>query len=291
MKNINFLLLAMTAFLFSACDKAEDVPSYLYIKPFELATNYAAEGANTLKITEAWVYVNGDAIGAYKVPGEVPIPATGKVALIIYPGIRNNGSSVTPAIYVHYNRYDVVLDMEATKTDTITPKLTYTDNIKFAWLDDFEAQTSLSFNVDADSLNNFQTTKIGAKYGTTCGFFKVTDQSKTMSVTTRDAFKGVPSNQLVYLEVDYKGTANFRVSLAGNTNTSVGSKELESAQFRAKDEWNKAYISFRFRDYNPAEYPSYNFIFAAEIPKDENGKPLVSAAELRIDNIKLLYPK
>jgi hypothetical protein len=288
MKNIYFGLLLAFSFLFSACDKPEDVPSYLYIKPFELTT-VNGEGENTSKVTDAWVYVNNVKIGAYKVPGEVPIPATGNVDLIVYPGIKNNGSSATPAIYDHYTPYKVSLNMTATKTDTIRPKVTYIPNLKFAWMDNFEQQTALIFNVDKDSINNFQVTKLGAKFGANCGYFKVTEKSPTMSVTTKEGIKDLPSNQRVYLELDYKGTANLRVALAGNQKN--GSQELEFVTYKAKGEWNKAYINFRFKDYSAVDYPSFNFIFAAELPTDDSGKPLVNEAELRIDNIKLIYPK
>jgi hypothetical protein len=288
MKNIYFGLLLAIPFLFSACNKAEDVPSYIYIKPFELTT-VSGEGENTTKVTDAWIYVNGDAIGAYKVPGEVPIPPTGKVDLVIYPGIRNNGSSATPAIYDHYSSYKVSLNLIAAKTDTIYPKMTYVPDLKFAWMDNFEQQTALVYNVDSDSLNNFQVTKLGAKYGANCGYFKVTEKSTTMSVTTKEGIKNIPSNQRVYLEVDYRGTADLKVALAGNQKTS--SVELEAVTYFAKGEWNKAYINFHFKDYAAIDYPSFNFIFAAKLPTDESGKPTVKEAELRIDNIKLIYPK
>jgi hypothetical protein len=288
MKNLLYCVLLCTI-AFSACNKSEDVPSYIYIKPFTLSTNAASEGVNTSKITEAWVYANGNPLGAYKIPGEVPIPATGNVELTIYAGVRNNGGSATPAIYFHYKRFDITMDLKAGKLDTISPSTSYEKDLTFAWLEDFETKNSLNYDADTDPLNNFQTTKQDVKYGAICGLFQVNDSSQTVSVTTKDALKGIPSNQRVYLEVDYKGTANFQVQLVGNTATT--SKPLEVATFRGRDDWNKAYVNFRFKDYNPTEYLSYNFIFAADIPRDDNGKPTMNAAELRIDNIKLIYPK
>ncbi len=288
MKNLLYYVTCISLF-FSACDKAEEIPAYVYVKPFELSTNAATEGANTSKITEVWAYANNDALGAYKVPGEIPIPTSGNVTLTLYAGVRNNGSSATPAIYFHYNRFDATMNLTAGKTDTLTPKIAYVPDITFAWLEDFETKNSLSYNVVSDSLNNFVLTKQDVKYGTTCGYFKVTDKSPYVAVTTKDVMKGIPSSERVYIEVDYKGTANLQVELAGNPVT--GSKPLEVATFRGKDEWNKAYVNFRFRDYNTTEYPSFNFIFAADIPRDADGKPTTTAAELRIDNIKLIYPK
>ena len=289
MKNIYLSLFIAISFLFSACDKPEDVPSYIYIKPFELTTANG-EGSNTSKVTDAWIYVNGAAIGAYKVPGEVPIPATGKVDLVIYPGVRNNGSSATPAIYDHYTPYKLSLNLTAAQTDTLFPKVNYVTDLKFAWMDDFEQPTALVFNVDSDSINNFQVTKLGAKYGTNCGYFRVSEKSPTMSVTTKEGIKNIPSTRRVYLEIDYKGTANLRVALAGNQK--IASKELEYSIYKAKDDWNKAYINFRFNDYPSTDYPTFNFIFAAELPIDPiTGKPTIQDAALRIDNIKLIYPK
>ena len=275
--------------VFFACDKPEDVPSYIYIKPFELQTNASTEGAASSKITEGWVYVNGNLIGGYAVPGELPIPATGKTEVIIFPIVRNNGSSATPAIYTLYKRYDATLNLSAGRTDTIRPLTSYINDLTFKWLEDFETKNSLNFITGADASNTFKITDKGAKYGKKCALFEVTGPSDTLSVTTSTSIEGIPYLSDVYLEVDYQGTAELRVDLAGNSVN--GLKGLEIATFQPRSEWNKAYIKFRFRDYDSREYPSFNFIFSAQIPTDDAGNQLLKKAELRIDNIKLVYPK
>lgn len=286
----SFFMLIATAFtlLFGGCDKPEDVPSYIYIKSFELSTDDATQGANTQKVTEAWVYANNQILGAYTLPAEIPIPYIGVTELNIFAGIRNNGSSATPAIYYHYNPYKVTKTLVAGKTDTITPKTTYKKDLKFAWLENFESSNTLDINTDSDSVYNFKITTTDVKYGKQCGLFTVTDKNPFMAVTTSSSFKGIPSDQQVYLEVDYKGSANMYMQLIGNSVS--GTKILEFTTLRPRTDWNKAYIHFNFKDYGATEYPSFNFIFTAEIPKDENNNPTATTADLRIDNIKLVYP-
>lgn len=277
--------------LFSRCDKPEIVPAYVYVKPFQLSTNTTTEGQNSSKVTEAWVFfADGTALGAYKVPGEVPIPANGKTDLIFYAGIRNNGFSGSPAIYYHYNRYDISLDLKAGKTDTIVPQISYAKDLTFAWLEDFETKNSLNLETDTLSALNFQITNKEVKYGTKCGLMQVNSKANSMAVTTKESISNLPPNQRVYVEVDYKGSAVLKVKLIGNRSAG-GPVELESADFKPQADWNKTYVNFRFKDYNPTEYPSFNFVFNAVIPTDENGVAKANEAEMRIDNIKLIYPK
>lgn len=287
----NIILGCSLIMLFTTCDKPELVPAYVYIKPFQLTTNNATEGENSSKVTEAWVFFSdGTALGAYKVPGEVPIPANGKTDLIFYAGIRNNGFSGSPAIYYHYNRYDVSLDLKAGITDTIIPQITYAKDLTFAWLEDFETKNTLNLETDTLSALNFTVGNTDVKYGTKCGYFKVNDKANIMSVTTKQSMTNLPSNQRVYLELDYKGDAVLKVKLIGNRSAG-GPVELESADFKPQANWNKTYINYRFKDYSATEYPSFNFVFAVGLPSDENGNPTKNEAEMRIDNIKLIYPK
>jgi hypothetical protein len=272
-----------------ACDSPEDVPSYLYIKNFTMSTNPATEGFSGERFTEAWVYVNDNVIGAYTLPTEVPIPATGDVRLTIYPGVRNNSSSTTPAIYFNCNRYDATLNMKAGKTDTITPKTSYAPDVTIAWLEGFDAGNSLTVPIDGTPNSTFQVTPKEVKYGVACGYFEVNEAKPYVSVTTATAFKQIPNSDRAYLEVDYKGTADLEVKLIANK--SSGASPLEIARLVAKNEWRKAYVKFDFKNYNATEFPSFNFIFAAALPKDINGNVLKKEAELRIDNIKLIYPK
>lgn len=282
MKNI--ILLFIITCTFWTCDEPEDVPSYIYIKPFELQLN---NGIGTNKFVDAWVYVNGNPIGAYTVPGEVPIPSSGKTELIIYPGVRNNGFSGTPAIYFNCERFDASIDLKAGKTDTIYPKTRYAKNIVFAWNEDFESTNSLDTDVDDDKAFDFRVVNSGVKYGKNCGFFTVNEKNTLMAVTSKLPIQGLPSNQKVYLEVDYQGTGVLNVELVGNGLTKT--VPLEFASFAPRNEWNKAYINFRFSDYSPKDYPSFSFIFSAKLPTDANGNYTRKEADLRIDNIRLTH--
>ena len=80
MKNCFYRAFGVLLVLVSACkDQPEAIPAYLEIKPFVVN----AEGAaGWQKITEAYVYVNREYLGAYSLPATVPVLAEG--ASLIY---------------------------------------------------------------------------------------------------------------------------------------------------------------------------------------------------------------
>ncbi|MCB0638866.1 MAG: hypothetical protein KDC54_19695, partial [Lewinella sp.] len=64
----SFLLSTLLAgcCLLPACDlinPEEPIPAYLYVAPFALNTAPNIEGSNSAKITEGWVFVNGEFLG------------------------------------------------------------------------------------------------------------------------------------------------------------------------------------------------------------------------------------
>ena len=78
--------------VFLGCkDAPEQIPAYLYIKPF---TVNAQGDASWHKVTEGWLYVNGDYLGSYTLPATVPILADGQSEVWLYPGVKKNGIMV-----------------------------------------------------------------------------------------------------------------------------------------------------------------------------------------------------
>lgn len=282
----NFIFFCFSIFFLLACDKAEQVPSYVYIKPFVLNTDAATQGFNTQKITEAWVYADDELLGAFKLPAEIPILKTGNTKITVFAGIHDNGSIDDPNFYYHYTPFTVDKNLSSTKTDTIFPVVTYSKGLIFRWLEDFEsALSSLSTDADTDKATSAIFVNTDVKYGNKCTALKVTKDHPLLSVTTKNTFDKLPNNRM-YIEMDYKGDIPIIVELYGLNSTGV--EFIEAANFKEKNEWNKAYINFSSKI--SAKFTSYNVIFTAALPLDANGKPIKDAGEVRLDNLKLIHP-
>lgn len=139
-------LLAFVISLFiSGCYKFEGeqtVPSYLSIDTIRFSTDYATQGSNTHNISDAWVYVNGQLIGAFELPATFPVLARGKQRLEIRPGIKLNGIAATRVPYPFMK--PIVLENFSFYEDSIVsinPQTTYYENLRFAWKEDFERKS------------------------------------------------------------------------------------------------------------------------------------------------------
>lgn len=286
--NILFLTISLLAFC-TACNKPEQVPAYIYIKPFSLTTDAAKEGANTSKIIDAWVYSGDVLLGAFTLPAEIPVLNEGDTKITVFPGIRNNGNNASPTEYFNYLPFSIQKKLVPAKTDTISPTTSYDKNLVFKWIEDFEnTVNTLNTNVDKDDSTGIAVTGIDVKYGSRCALLKVDKKHPLMSVTTQFPFENVPQNSRVYIEMDYKCSVPIFVEIYGFAN-GITPKLLEAVSFKEKSEWNKVYLNFS-KNIKSA-YTSYNFVFSALLPTDINGQYINEKGEARIDNLKLVFPK
>jgi hypothetical protein len=285
MKN-NILFTSILLLVFCiACNKPEQIPAYIYVKPFSLTTDGTKEGANTSKIIDAWVYSEDVLLGAFTLPAEIPVLNEGDTKITIFPGIRNNGNNASPTEYFNYLPFSIQKKLVPTKTDTIFPSTTYDKNLTFKWIEDFEGSiNTLNTNADKDDSTSIAVTGIDVKYGKRCALFKVDKKHPLISATTQFPFENLPQNSRVYVEMDYKCNVPIFVEIYGFANGTTP-KLLEAASFKEKSEWNKVYLNFSKNI--KSTYTSYSFVFSALLPDEST----IEQGEARIDNIKLVFPK
>jgi hypothetical protein len=93
---ITLLLFLFIPLLFS-CNKFDGdqtIPSYIHIDKITVVDNPTLnEGSLSNKITDAWVYVDEELIGAFELPATFPVLKKGKHKISIHPGIKLNGIS------------------------------------------------------------------------------------------------------------------------------------------------------------------------------------------------------
>jgi len=133
----------------SSCRKfsSQSVPAYIHIESIPVECDYYVYGANTSRITDAWVYVDDQVIGCYELPATFPILEKGPHKVSIYGGIMENGRGSARGPYPFY-KPAIYRDLNLVEDSIInlTPVLTYypiNEGVQVGWMEDFETANSL----------------------------------------------------------------------------------------------------------------------------------------------------
>jgi len=279
----HYLLLLFCSILLLSCNKDEieaTVPAYLKIDDISVNITNPNQGSASDNITDAWVFVNDQLIGAFELPTVVPILQTGNVNIKVRGGIFNNGLSNQREIYPFYEFF--------TLDTNLIPEVVYEPNVVVeykadaifdeGWAgEDFESGINLIENPNGDT-----------------GIVRITDQNKVFEGLASGAiflppgksfaevytpsFGDIPRNgTAVYLELDYKSTHDFAISIYANNR----SQQFSVVNFRASSDWNKGYVEFSNVFSTLFNAANYNIAFGLLKSKNDN-------AELYIDNMKLI---
>jgi len=287
-------LLFIFASLFFSCDKfdsEQSIPSYIYIDKIILVDNpIINEGSLSNKITDAWVYVDYELIGAFELPATIPVLKKGKHIITIYPGIKMNGISGTRVQYDFYKQIDITdfnfVEDSIRKIDTLLTKTMYKDNLKI-WEEDFD-DVSIKFEKRANSDTTIiQSLALANSFdGSPYGIVSIDAAHTVFEVETKgDHFVLPKSSSPVYLEMNYKTNNSVIIGLLAysSTTTTTPTAQISTISLKPGTEWKKIYINFTpdISDY----YNSNSFKVFIAAYKD-TGNP---TAEILFDNIKLIH--
>lgn len=288
---LTFILLL----LLSGCenvDKAEQIPSYIYIDSIDLQVRTdGSQGTNAHDIQDAWIFANGEMIGVFELPCIVPILKKDSVEIMVYAGIKANGQSNNRRFYPFYDIYKRKVHLKPTEIDTLHPIVTYKPGVKFPWIEDFEdfavsmQKSGVTRTVDTLQITNqagevFMFGLPGNKYTG-----KVNFRSKigTFENSSIDLFDLPRATSDIYLEVNYRSDVPVQFGLYPSSGTSFDVGVPVYLSFANPLEWKKAYIRLS-EDVNNQEYTGKKFrIFINAI--NQQDKPAV----VLLDNIKLLH--
>ena len=283
------VLLAAILLLSNGCDKPEPIPAYITIKPFIVN----AQGGNDWhKVTEGWLYVNGNLLGGFTLPATVPVLEEGTAEVIILPGVRVNGLKDSPGFYPFMKRYETTVTFAAMETVTVQPLTSYEPETKFAWPEDlttFDGPASISLqNRDLDEDNTFEVSTEGGFQGKGL-LLKVNTDHPTLEISTEKLEIPNQGANQVWLEMHYKTDIPFSFQLVGIDNGGI-EQAVPVFLFNATEngEWNKIY--FNLTDYVVGLSKDYTgLFFRVPLPVDQNNKFSVSEGTVKLDNIRLLY--
>lgn len=294
-KNLFIVLTIVFSTIFlSSCPGFEgnqEIPAYLHIDKFLFETDYNNEGADSHKITDVVVYIDGSFQGYYELPATIPVLERGKHDLTLYPGIKLNGNSSTRTLnpfYVPYIIEDYVFEEKV--IDTVTPSTHYypidDSNIHFEWMEDFERQVGLETvaysdttitRTDRDTPDVWKDKEGNSHYS---GYVWIED-TLTFCITTPKLYDLPDQGNSIFLELDYKCTEMFTVGLLAK----IASEEvMELVHVNPSKNWNKIYINLGPSITDAASRtPEYFKVYISGAT--EKG----TEAEYYFDNIKVIY--
>ncbi|MFM2224105.1 MAG: hypothetical protein RJA07_307 [Bacteroidota bacterium] len=273
--------------LFIACHKDSPTPIYLDIQPFTITTNSSTEGANSSKITDVWVYVNEQSLGAYELPCKIPIIAEGKTQVILAPGIMKDASVIKRTAYPFYSSYIDTISFEKGKTYTIKPTTKYNTALNFIYKEGFEVGSSFNKRSgDTTIIRNNDNTVITESYlNSFVGKITLDALHDTMQAISNTPLAIPTSGNTVYIELDYKCDIQFTVGLLVTSPSGVF--EYWHLTLLPKTYWNKAYLNIT-NEINRSETGSkFQVLITAGSTKGD----IVSTQNVFIDNIKIISQK
>lgn len=284
-----FILFLSGLFLWS-CNQNEQVAAYVTIEPFEFTPG--DDGIQSTKITDGWIYVDNEFLGAFDLPKTIPVLKSGENSIIIDAGIKENGIAATPDLYTFYERYSTTATLVPGEKVTVSPSTTY-DNSKTNLVFDefFEDGNSHKFDnvLIGNEINKVEFTSMVVKEGNKAGRIYL-DTENDLVVVGSDFILDPPSAGLTaYIEMDYKNEIPLIVGLTGyGSSDEVLFSEINLG-VNTKTDWNKIYfnVSDKLQNLALAGSVKYRIVIRAQIPI-ENGEFTMENAEIYLDNIKLV---
>ncbi len=237
-------LLFLLAFT-TACEKFsgdQTIPAYLSIDSIYLSTNYSLQGTASHSITDAWVYVDDDLIGAFELPARFPVLKNGKHTVRILPGIKKNGISATRINYEFYSEISKqYMFSEDSTTKLNLQKTTYTASTAFTWMEDFD-KISISLDTTTRSTAFIQLTNAGSPLT-----FEGSHSGMVVLDTVRDFFECQTHNEFpipyapVFLEMNFNTSNILTIGLILYSTTNIYTVPIINLN-KTNETWKKIYI-------------------------------------------------
>ncbi len=264
--------------LFSGCVSENDVPAYITIPSFSFTTT-TGQGTSAQKISDVWVYVDGQSLGAYQLPAHFPYVGVGKHEFLLFAGIRNNGIRNNPVIYAAAKTFTTTLDLKSGDDVTIRPTTTYIDGIKFWLVEDFERTNYFTVAIDNNTATKFTTVTNGFEgNGAAITLTKANPIiEKAASVKAQ-----LPDNaQATIIELHYKTESPLEVGIIGYTPANPTGETVYKIILSPNTTWNKTYIDVT-QEAKSLKAKDFQVVFRSQLPDS------LAQATVLIDNVKLI---
>lgn len=278
----------------NSCDiinPEEEIPAYLKIDAVDIQV-VQGQGTASQNITDVWLSVDGDFLGVYPIPATIPILEKGEHLISIQPGIKDNGINATPDIYPFFAPYEVTVDLKENETHTLEPEFRYGDNVKFAFIEEFEGNGHIfqemrigDENEDEIILSSLPEDVFEGEHS---AMVKLDTGATVIEIGTISRYMLGENGYQTYLEVNYKSDVPVFFGLIGYEFVgSFGGEPLYENGFQESSNWKKIYFNLA-KAVLTEGYEEYQVGFQAFIPQ-EDGNYTLDSARVLLDNIKLVH--
>jgi hypothetical protein len=267
----------------SVIDPGEDIPSYVHINAMSVNAigGSSGQGSSSSKITDAWVYMDGQLVGAFEMPCTFPVLAEGNHHFLVRAGVKMNGTGSTRAIYPFYRGWEGDLTLTRGQVKQLAPDPVvdyFPGNFPAVWMEDF-GSSGISINSES-SYNGviLRDTISNNPYALEGGFgYVYLNSSDTMDWVGRSSsIFSLNATGEVWLELNYKCNEEFTVGIIGYTNDYHSWVVVEPSE-----NWNKIYIRLTDVIATTLSTSPYRIYFAMH-------QTNVARPYLFLDNIKLI---
>ena len=279
-----FLLFIGTCFV-TSCDELTEVeptPAYIHVNNIDLITT-GAQGSDSHKITDAWLFANNQLIGVFELPFTAPVLVDGDTEVEIFAGTSENGIASAREVNPFYERFRVNKNLERGEVDTLFPVVGYSSNAEFVFIESFENSNLFGEDLDGSSITRIELWQSGAFEGNRSGRIFLETGASIFEAATSNLFT-LPIDEIsnpIYLELNYKNEIPFEIGVIGVVNNEKIATTYVVG-INPKDTWNKVYLDLTSAAIlMNADF--YQIAIRSALPTTE------STGEILLDNIKLLH--
>lgn len=265
---ITLFLFAAVVSLSPSCNKMPNGGVPFYMRMDSAATSSPSAGENGIK--DVWVEANSTNLGAYEMPCNYPVLASGNVRFVVSAGIYESGQSNTRVIYPFYQPDTFSINALNATQYNHHPVFTYKTGAKFPFVTE-------TFSVASGFGTNMQRIDtLGISFG------RITAIADSNVEAAQLNTYALPFDRDVWLEFDYKCEVPFYTGFYGSFVSGASVVRFPVLFLTPRSTWTKMYLKLADQ-INAVRADKYNLFFEALRPYGSSG------GSVCIDNVKLVY--
>lgn len=285
-----FIILIVFNFSCQIIDRPEKVPSFIQIDDFQFSISNNNQGTSSEKITDAWIYLNGNLEGAYELPATIPLHYEGIQELSIYPGIKRNGISADRKKYPFYTQFDTTINLIPDSILLLQPTTKYEEQLYF-WIEDFEdPQHKFESHTTSQVDINIIESPLNELFEGDAGIISMDSTDYYCEFRTNELdFNSFPKNLNIpaYIEMNYANNYPFTIGIL-HKDASVPSYQKFPLitlvpTYENEVSWNKTYLYIPDATNFFTSATEFDLFISATNENSEND------IKILLDNFKVIF--
>ena len=285
-----FIILLVFNISCQIIDRPEKAPSFIQIDDFQFSISNNNQGTSSEKITDAWIYINGNLEGAYELPATIPLHYEGIQDLSIYPGIKRNGISADRKKYPFYTQFDTTIYLIPDSILSLQPSTEYEDQLYF-WIEDFEdSQHKFETHTTSQVDINIIESPLNELFEGDAGIITMDSADYYCEFRTNELdFNSFPKNLNIpaYIEMNYANNYPFTVGIL-HKDASVPSYQKFPLitlvpTYENEVSWNKTYLYIPDATNFFTSATEFDLFISATNENSEND------IKILLDNFKVIF--